>query len=77
MGMPTINGNISMIDSEEQTRIKDKNRNFLYARGVHANHMIQHHMHKISECQCVVDEYRSMVDGGRELITLESDQYNN
>ena len=75
MGMPMIDSNISMMDSEELTRIKDKNKNFLYARAVHANHMIQHHMHKISERQCVVDEYRSMVDGGRELILLESDQY--
>ena len=39
--------------------------------------MIQHHMHKISERQHVVDEYQSMVDGGRELILLESDQYKN
>ena len=39
--------------------------------------MIQHHMHKISERQQVVDEYQSMVDGGREMIPLESDQYKN
>ena len=77
MGMPTIDGNISTMDSEKLTRIKDKNKNFLYARAVHANHMIQHHMHEISECQHVVDEYRSMVDGGRELIPLELDQYKN
>ena len=49
MGMPTIDGDISKMDSEELTRIKDKNKNFLYARAVHANHMIQHHMHEISE----------------------------
>ena len=66
-----------MMDSEEQTRIKDKNKNFLYARAVHANHMIQHHMHKILERQRVVDEYRSMANEGRELIPLESDQYKN
>ena len=40
MGMPTNDGDISTIDSEEQTRIKDKNKKFLYARAVHANHMI-------------------------------------
>ena len=57
MGMPTIDGDISTMDSEELTRIKDKNKNFLYARAVHANHMIQHHMHKISECQRMVDQY--------------------
>ena len=40
MGMPTIDGDISMIDSEELKRIEDKNKKFLYARAVHANHMI-------------------------------------
>ena len=29
------------------------------------------------ECQCMVNEYQSMVNGGRELIPLESDQYKN
>ena len=37
--------------------------------------MIQHHMHEISECQRVVDEYRFMADRGREMILLESDMY--
>ena len=57
MGMPTIDGNISMMDTEELTQIEDSNKKFLYARAVHANHMIQHHMHKILERQRVVDEY--------------------
>ena len=77
MGMPMINGDISTMDSEELKQIENKNKNFLYARAVHANHMIQHHMHEISERQQVVDEYQSMVDGERELIPLESDQYKN
>ena len=68
MGMPMIDGNISTIDSEELTRIKDKNKKFLYARAVHANHMIQYHMHEISERQRVVDEYQSMADEGRDTI---------
>ena len=51
MGMPMIDGNISTMDSEELKRIEDKNKNFLYTRAVHANHMIQHHMHEISERQ--------------------------
>ena len=75
MGMPTIDGDISTIDSEELTRIKDKNKKFLYARAVHANHMIQHHMHEISKRQQVVDEYQSMGDEGRDTIPLESDKY--
>ena len=74
MGMPTIDGDISMIDSEELTRIKDKNKKFLYAQAVHASHMIQYHMHEISEHQRVVDEYRFMADGGREMIPLEFDK---
>ena len=75
MGMPMNDGDISMIDSEELTRIKDKNKKFLYARAVHANHMIQYHMNEISERQRVVDEYRSMANGGREMIPLESNEY--
>ena len=51
MGMSSIDGDISMMDSEERTRIEDKNKKFLYARAVHANNMIQHHMHEISERQ--------------------------
>ena len=75
MGMPMDDGNISMIDSEELTRIKDKNKKFLYAQAVHANHMIQYHMNEISECQQVVNEYRSMANRGQEMIPLESDKY--
>ena len=75
MGMPTNDGDISTINSEELTRIKDKNKKFLYAQAVHANHMIQYHMNEISERQRVVDKYRSMADGGRDMIPLESDEY--
>ena len=75
--MPTIDGDISMMETEELAQIEDNNRKFLYARVVHANHMIQHHMHEILECQRVVDEYRSMADGERDMIPLESDQYKN
>ena len=75
MGMPSIDSDISTMDTEELTKIEDRNKKFLYARAVHANHMIQHHMHEISECQRVVDEYRFMADGGREMIPLESDKY--
>ena len=51
MGMPMIDGDISTMDTEELGQIEDNNKKFLYARVVHANHMIQHHMHEISECQ--------------------------
>ena len=77
MGMPTIDGDISMMETEELEQIEDNNKKFLYARAVHANHMIQHHMHEILERQRVVNEYQSMADRGREMILLESDQYKN
>ena len=51
MGMPTIDGIISTINTEELTQIEERNKQFLYARAVHANHMIQYHMNKISERQ--------------------------
>ena len=57
MGMPTIDGDISTMDTEELTRIEDNNKKFLYAREVHETHMIQHHTHEIVECQRVVDKY--------------------
>ena len=34
-------------------------------------------MHEILEHQRVVDQYRLMADGGREMISLESGKYNN
>ena len=73
MGMPSIDGDISTMDSEERKRIEDMNKKFLYAQAVYANHMIQHHMHEISERQRVINEYQSMMDEGREMILLESD----
>ena len=75
MGMPTNDGDISTIITAEQTQIEDRNKQFLYARAVHANHMIQYHMNEIMERQRVVDEYRLMADEGRELIPLESDMH--
>ena len=75
MGMPTNDSNISTINTAELTQIEDRNKQFLYARAVHTNHMIQYHMNDISERQRVVDEYGFMADEGRELIPLESDQH--
>ena len=39
--------------------------------------MIQHHMHETMEHHRVVDEYRSVANGDRDVIPLESDQYKN
>ena len=49
--MPIIDGDISMMDTQELTQLEDRNKKFLDARAVHANHMIQHPLTKISECQ--------------------------
>ena len=57
MGMPTNDGDISTINTAELTQIEDRNKQFLYARAVHTNHMIQYHMNEISERQHVVNEY--------------------
>ena len=73
MGMPSIDGDISTRNSTEQQTIEDKNKQFLYARAMHASHMIQHHMQGISERQRVIDEYRAMMDDGRAMIPLDSD----
>ena len=75
MGISTNNCDTSTINSEELTRIKDNTKKFLYAWAVHVNHMIQYHMNEISECQRVVDKYRSIADGGQEMIPLETDEY--
>ena len=77
MGMPTMDSNISTMEADELEQIEDNNKKILYARVVHANHMIQHHMQEILEHQRVVNKYRSMADGERDVIPLESDQYKN
>ena len=37
--------------------------------------MILHHMHQIMEHQRVIDEYRNMMNQGRDLIPLESNMF--
>ena len=75
MEMLMIDSDISTMEADEQEQIEENNKKFLYARAVHANHMIQHHMQQIIEHQRVVDKYRSMADGKRELIPLELDPF--
>ena len=55
--------------------IEENNKKFLYTRAVHTNHMIQHHIQQIIEHQRVVDEYRTMANGKREMIPLESNLF--
>ena len=42
-----MDGDISTTEANEKERIDESNKKFLYARDVHSNHMIQHHMHQI------------------------------
>ena len=72
-----IDGDISTMETKDLKQIEDNNKKVLYARAVHANHMIQHHMHEILERQRVVDKYRLMADRERDMIPLELDQYKN
>ena len=69
--MLLIDGNISTTEADEQEQIEENNKKLLYARAMHANHMIQRHMQQIIEHQRVVNKYRSMANGKRELIPLE------
>ena len=70
-----MDGDISTMEANEQEQIEEINKKFLYARAMHANHMMQHHMQEIIEHQRVVDKYRSIANGKRELIPLESDLF--
>ena len=77
MQMPMNDGNISTMEADEQKQIEENKKKFLYTRAMHAIHMIQHHMQQILEHQRVVDKYRSMDDGERDMIPLESDLFQN
>ena len=77
MEMPMNDGNISKMEADAQKQIEENNKKFLYARAVHESHMIQHRMQQILECQRVVNKYRSMDDGERDMIPLESDLFKN
>ena len=75
MKMLMNNGSILTATTIEHEQAKENHKKFLYARAMHSNHMIQYHMQQILECQKVVDEYRSMVEDGRDLIPLESNLF--
>ena len=70
-----MDGDISTTKADDKEQIEVSNKKFLYARAVHSNHMVQHHMQQILEHQRVVNEYRSMADEETELILLESNIY--
>ena len=62
MGMLMMDGDITTTEAGEQELIDESNKKFLYARVMHTNHMIQHHMQEILEQQRVADEYRTMAN---------------
>ena len=67
--------NISTTEADEKEGIEESNKKFLYARAIHSNHMIQHHMQQILECRRVVDKYRSLAKEERAMILLELSLY--
>ena len=68
-----MNGSdISANTMNEEVSMSDDERMFLYARAVHSNQSIQHHMHQMMEQQRVVSKYRNMMMEGMDLIPLES-----
>ena len=75
MEMLMMDGDISTAEADEKEQIEESHKKFLYARAIHSNHMIQHHMQQILECQRVVDEYRSVADKESDIIPLESRIY--
>ena len=72
-----MDGDISTTEADEEEQIEESSKKFLYARAMYSNHMIQHHMQLILEHERVVDEYRSMANGEKEMIPLESDLHKN
>ena len=42
-----MDGDISTTEADEHEQIEENNKKFLYARAMHANHMIQNHMQEI------------------------------
>ena len=69
------NGDISMTKMNGLEQAKEDHKKFLYARAIHSNHTIQYHMQQIMEQQRVVNEYRSVMAEGMDLIPLESNLY--
>ena len=75
MEIPVNDGNISMTMMSGPEQASRDHKKFLYARATHSNHAIQYHMQQIMERQKVVNEYRSMMVEGMDLIPLESNAY--
>ena len=69
--MLLIDGDISTTEADEQEQIEENNKKLLYARAMHANHMIQHHMQQIIEHQRsgqqiqIHDQWETRTDSAR------------
>ena len=75
MEMSMNDSDIPMTTMVEYEQAKENHKKFLYARAIHSSHAIQCHKQQIMEHQKGVDEYRSMVEEGRDLIPLESNLF--
>ena len=76
MEMPMNDSDISTTKMKGLEQANRDYKKFLYARVTHSNHAIQYHMQQIMERQKVVNEYRSMMVEGMDLIPLESNSFN-
>ena len=45
--MLMMDSDISTTEADDEEQIEESNKKLLYARAVHSNHMIQHHMQQI------------------------------
>ena len=70
-----MDGDISTTEADEKEQVEESHKKFLYARVIHSDHMIQHHMQQILEHQTVLDKYRSLADKERNITLLESSLY--
>ena len=75
MEMLTNDSDISTTMTYGLEQVSRDYKKFLYARATHSNHAIQYHMQQLIERQKVVDEYRSMMVEGMDLIPLELNSY--
>ena len=75
MEMLMNDGDILMTIMIELKLANEDYKKLLYTRATHSCHTIQYHMQQIMEHQKVVNEYRNMMQEGRDLTPLESNLY--
>ena len=75
MEMPMNDGDISITAMIGIKQEWEDYKKFLYATDAHSNNAIQYHMQQITECQKIVNEYRSMMEEEMDMTPLESTSY--